>query len=331
MPDDLIKDESAEQSGELPEEVDDALASFMEDDDDHTEGQVGDGKDDVIDEDEVDDNPDEKPPVKDDLKKATGKKAEKELKKETGEIDDKDKIEYPEGLKERLDQTANGGLVEKPVKPPEPPPEPEPKKVEPEKKADTPAPLNFGNILEDLPDQEITIGDHKINLKDYKKDYPEDFAAIMAVGSIMAQNMIQDSLKTGQFIKADAVAPLQDKILDMEFWDQISLVHSDAKKINKSTDFLDWLDGQDEPLQRLARNMEKPEDGVLIIDFYKKSKGKKKVAEHDQKLRDKKKQTDDLHKGTMRNKQTVQQSDDVDMDDAKAAFEEDDLDEDEIY
>lgn len=323
MPDDL-NTESAEQKNDLTEDVDEALSSFMEDDDDHTEGEPGENDDDD-EKKEGDDIIDKQTPDPDDKDEKTGKETDKATGKETGDADT-DELEYPEGLKERLEQAGKGGLEEKPVEKEPQTDEPEPKETPSEKKTETPKPVSLDNVLDDLPDQEITVGDLKINLKDYKKDYPEDFAAIMAVGSMMANKIVQESLKSGKFIQADAVAPLHDKILDMEFWDQITMVHSDARKINTSKGFLDWLDEQDEPLQRLARNMEKPEDGVLIIDFYKKSIGKKKAKKHDDKMMQDKKQTDDLHKGTMRNKKTVTQTDDVDMNDAKAAFEEDDDD-----
>lgn len=324
MPDDQVVNGIAEQETPLPADVDEALNSFMEDDD------AG-GDDDTHDislepDEETDEETDEKPVSEKDAKKPAkdGQKPEESSKKE-GEDDEHE--EYPDALAERLKTSGKQEPVETPSDP-QPPAAPA---AEPEKKAPAPKPMeDFSNLIsiDDLPDDEIKVGDVSVNLKEYKNDYPEDFAAIMAVGSMLAKTIVEKQLQSGEFVKADKISDLHDEIQDIRFWDQISEKHSDARKINKDPDFLNWLDNQDEPLKRLARGMESPEDGILILDFYKKSKAKKKASDFDSKGREKKKKTDDLHKGTMRNKATVNVSDDVDINDAEAAFNEDEEDDD---
>ena len=324
-----MSDDLKLESAELPPDVDDAMASFMEEDDDHTEGEVGDEALDNADND-LEPDPDKKPAA--DPDKKVEKKPEEDPGKKTPKEEGAGDDDYPEELKNRLKKPP--GVIEDfpaPVKPVE---EKEPKQPD-EKPAvpatPAPAPLTMedvGNLLGDLPDQEIEVDGTKINLKEYKKDYPDDFAAIIAVGSIMAKKIVEQSLKSGQFLKADQVGPIHEKILDMEFWDQITEVHSDGKKINKSPEFVEWLGSQDAALQRMAKKLETPEDGILILNYYKKSIGKKKAETVDDKTRKEKKLRDDLHKGTLRNKKTVTQTDGIDMNDAQAAFEEDDDDDD---
>lgn len=327
MPDDQISTEVAEQEQVLTPDVDEALNSFLEDDEDETAGDIP--LESEMDETATPAKETEKKPDEAE-KKETGKTPAKKAGKETGkekegkkEGETDDDETYPEALADRLKKTS--GMQESVEKPPAKPaaPEPAPKEKPPAK-----APEILDNLLsiDDLPDKDIKVGDVSVNLKEYKKDYPEDFAAIMAVGSILAKSIVQKQLQTGQYVKADLVADLHNKVKDLEFWDEIALSHPDARKINKDSDFLDWLDKQDEPLKRLARNMETPEDGVLILDFYKKSKAAKKAADFDAAAKGKKKRTDDLHKGTMRNKATVKQTDGFDANDAEAAFNEDDDD-----
>jgi len=327
MPDDQTNEEIAEQTDdqELPGEVDEALKSFMEEDDETAGDDDIKPDDDHAGKEKTGDETDDSA-AETDKNKPPEKTAGSEKKTDEDPDPDENKTpEYPDALNERLKKTS-GMREQDPPKPDEEKP-PAPGKKPPEKKPDTQTKdIDFENLvsLDNLPDYEIKIGDHSINLKEYQEDYPDDFAAIMALGAVVAKNIIQQRLDSGQYVKAEKVDQLHDKIDDIEFWDQIVEKHSDARKINKSPDFLNWLDEQDEPLKRLAENMQTPDDGILILDFYKKSRAKKKAADYDGKAKSNKKKTDDLHKGTMRTRQSVQPTDDVDMNDAEAAFNEDD-------
>jgi len=316
MPDDKIDeiDESAEQNtGD--DDPESALASFLEDDDDDKGG--GDPGD----------------PEDDDKKKKPDEKKPEE--KKAGEKENPDaEDDYPDELKERLKAPEK-----KPdeAKPPEPEPEkkaPE-KKPEPEKKSDT-GDFAFIEIDDkDLPDKEINIGGHSISLKEYKTDYPEDYAAIIAissmVGNAIAEKKIEKLIESGDLVRKADIVPLYQAKADSDndkFWGEVKDVHKDALKINNDPKFLTWLDEQEEPLQRLAKNMETPADGILILDYYKKSIGKKKVKDYDDKKKTEQKHHVDIHKGSMRGKSAPSKGgDQVDKNDAKAAFEEDDDDE----
>jgi len=311
MPDDKIDeiDKSAEQDQETGDgDPDSALSSFLEDDDDDKGG----GEDD-----EVEKKPDEKKP---DEKKAK--------EKETDGEDSED--EYPDELKERLKQPEKKPDEAKPPEQETPPEKPPEKKPEPEKKPDD---FSFAEIDDaDLPDKEIKIGGHSINLKEYRTDYPEDYAAIIAIGSAVARKQVEDLLNSGELVRKNDIVPLyEDKATREEqaFLGKITQKHPDALKYigdDADADFVAWLSEQEEPLQRLARNMETPEDGILILDYYKKSIGKKKAKAHDSQKKTEQKRHVDIHKGSMRGKSTAKGGDSIDMNDAKAAFEEDDDD-----
>lgn len=318
MPDD-IKEEIAEQDPN-PGESDEALDSFLEDDepdnpDDDEKGlKTADGPTD-----DDDPKPESEKPDDDKPEPKPEPEPEKDKKK------DKDEPVYSDAIDKRIkdidDKTDEPEEPEKPDKTEKPPEEPKKDKSEP------PPGDSFGDLPKlDLPDNEIKVGDQAINLKDYQEYYPEDYAAIMAISNAIANKIVQQHLEPLKKIDdlSNKVEDVAAKQSDTEFWGAIVEKHSDARAINKSKDFLDWLDKQDAPIQRIAKNMETPEDGIMIIDYYKASQLNAKVDDANKKAKDKKKKTDDLHKGTMRSKANVKVADGVDMDDARAAFDEDD-------
>lgn len=294
MPDDKNDDKIAEQDQLVDEEVDDALAAFMEDD----EFFSGDKK-------EKADKP------------GKDKKTSKKDKEQDPDKDDKQPT-YSDDLDKRIKDIGDDiddSPPEKPEKPDKPPEKPDKseKPGKPEKSEEF--------------DIELSDDDLSDDLKEYKSDYPDDYEAITKIATIIAKKMIEKQgtiFDKDEFAKPEDVQEVNAKISDFMFWNEITDVHSDARQINKSKDFIDWLEKQDAPIQRIAKNMETPEDGIMILDYYKARKGKSKVDDIDKKARDKKKKTDDLHKGTIRNKPKVKSGGGPDMDDAEAAFNEDD-------
>lgn len=312
MPDDT--NEGIAEQEELDLGDDEALKSFLEDDDDdESEG----AETDVGDQEKPVDEKKSKPPAK-------------------KEDDDDAKPDYSEELSKRLDAELAPGK-KKADKEPDVKEKEEPPKAEQKKPAEEDS--FYGLLLDDveIPAKEIKIGDYTINLKEYKQDYPEDYAAVVALSSAITKKNIEHLLKTGEIVhakdlanikgQAEDLANIKGQIKDIEFWGQIKESHPDAVKINKDPEFIKWLSNQEEPLKYLARNMESPEDGILILDFYKKSVGKTKAKGYDNALKTKKKSHDDLHKGSMRQQRTVSKTNDVNMDDAEAAFNEPDEDE----
>lgn len=304
MPDD--KDIEIAEQDINPDDPDEAMDSFLEDDEPETDAEE-EGLE-TADEPADDPEPPEKP---------EGDKPEPEPEKEK----DTDGPVYSDEIDKRIK-----AIDDKPNEPEKPKPE-EPSAEPKEDKAETPTNDSFGDLPKiDLPDEDITIGDLTINLKEYQEDYPEDYAAIMAISNTIANKIIEKRLEPLKKIDdlSNMVNHVAAKQSDTEFWGAITDKHSDAKVINQSKDFLDWLDKQDAPIQRIAKNMETPEDGIMVLDYYKASQVKSKATDAEKKAKDKKKKTDDLHRGTMRSRANVRVSDDVNMDDARAAFDEDD-------
>lgn len=317
MPDDVddVKDEITEQESMIPEESDEAMDSFLEDDETEsdTEKEESEKTDKQVDE-QVDDSEQEKA---ENDKEETGKPKE-------------DKPVYSDEIDQRIKAIDENPPEPEPEKPSVTYTKQEEQKPEPERKPETSTSDFFddlSNLSEiKLPDKDITVGDLTINLKEYQSDYPEDYAAIMAISNTIANKIIEKRLEPLKKIDDlnNIVHQVVAKQSDAEFWGAITDKHSDAKTINQSKDFLDWLDKQDPPIQRIAKNMESPDDGIMILDYYKKSQEKAKIDKANKEAKDKKKKNDDLHKGTMRSKANVKITDEVNMDDARAAFDEDD-------
>jgi len=307
MPDD-VKEEIAEQEVTVTDDSDGALDSFLEDDEPEKDaGEEGSKATDKQAEDPKPEKPD-------------GEKTEPEP--EPDKKKDVDDPVYSDEIDQRIKNVGD-----KPKEPEPEKPKPEQLPAEPEKKTEATTKDSFGDLQEiDLPDKDITVGDLTVNLKEYKKDYPEDYAVIMAVSNTIANKIVEKHLEPLKKIDDlnNIVNHVAAKQSDNDFWGTITDKHSDAKAVNQSKEFLDWLDKQDAPIQRIAKNMEAPEDGIMVLDYYKKSQEKAKVNDASEKATAQKKKSDDLHRGTMRSKANVRVTDEVNMDDARAAFNEDD-------
>ena len=309
MPDD--KDlEIAEQ-----EPVDDAESSFDEDD----KPEVDENGDIIEDDPDKKDDPGEKAE-----KKKAGDQVAKEKADETPKYSD----ELDKRIK-TIDDDSEDAEAEKVAK--------EKKEVDDkaalEKKeaADKVAKVDtgeFGDLDDiDLPDKNIKVGGIEVNLKEYKEDYPDDYAAATVLATRIAKKIVAeviDERLKGVSKVGEAVAQLADRVSDSEFWGAITEVHPDAKKVNADPKFTAWLKKQDAPIQRIAQNMSDPADGIMVLNYYKATETKGDVDKLKKTAADKKKKTDDLHKGTMRSKPTVKKSGGADPDDAEASFNEDD-------
>jgi len=160
MPDDE-KLEVAEQTDQ------DAVDSFDEDDGDEAEVTDKDSDDEAM-----DDDPEKGKPEKEELKEEPKKEPEEDPKPSAKEI--------AEALADKK--------AEERAEEPEPEPEPEPVK-EPEEKPDKKEVAKEIASYDELPD-EIDVDGVKINLKDYKADYPEDYAVIMTEANRIADKKI---------------------------------------------------------------------------------------------------------------------------------------------
>lgn len=261
-----------------------------------------------------------------------------EEKSETPVVDEKeltakDKIEQrikEEG--EPIEPEANPFLDEpvEPVKQVEPvtpvtpvtPPEPKvPKALTREQVSN-----HFNSFSDDsLPEESVFIGDIEVNLKEFAEQDPEQFAAVKVLSSAIAQQAIDKALKDRiPSTKIQEQIDKQQRIINsFMWWDAVTARHADGKKIKDDPDFHKWFDAQPANVQRFGYADASPDDAILILDFYKEDIAKKSVKKHDNLARDKKKQTDDLHKDTMRTKNnTGVQDNGTDMDDAEAGFNE---------
>jgi len=273
--------------------------------------------------------------------KAEEKKKEKEL---TVEEKIKERIKNLEDEEEEIEEKSPEEKPEK--KKPE-----EEKEKKPEEKAEEgskPAKLNKELLAErlsliskdDLPG-EVIIGDETVNLKQYAEDYPDDFAAIRVLSSLVAEKMIN---KTVEGIEIPDTGKVTERVDNLEAGlaqlsfdngvmrakdDEGNLKHSDYYDIvygSGMKDFHAWIKEQSPKVQKLASSLN-PEDGILVLDYYKENIARRKTTEHDKKTKDKKREYDDIYKSekTMRKNQPESSIGGKSPDkEAEEAFEEED-------
>ena len=226
--------------------------------------------------------------------------------------------EPPKTAKDRLDKRLEElGEEEEPEPQKKEETEPE-KKVEegePEKKAvftkeDIAERLQFLSH-DELPEQ-MVIGDLEINVKEYAERYPEEFGIIKVASSAIAQKMIEKAVGGIETLKAEDVdekirGAVKEVLSQVSYERLVLEKHTDAMTIiygSGKEEFHKWLEKQSERTKDLARSTD-PEDGILILDYYKEDTAKKKTAEFDKKAKDKKKEHDDIHLSTERSKKTI--------------------------
>ena len=178
---------------------------------------------------------------------------------------------------------------------------------------------------DDLPG-EIILGDDTIDIKGLKEDFPEDYSAIKVLSAVMADKIVQKRISEGEFVKAGdidkKVAPLEERMTRLSFWDEVRDAHADAKTIVKTKEFSEWIEKQPKSIQALGGTWD-AQDAISVIDFYKEAQAKKTAKEHDDKQREEKKKKDGLHSAGMRSKPGTQKTDAKnDMSDEEAGFDE---------
>ena len=178
---------------------------------------------------------------------------------------------------------------------------------------------------DDLPG-EIILGDDTIDIKGLKEDFPEDYSAIKVLSAVMADKIVQKRISEGEFVKAGdidkKVAPLEERMTRLSFWDEVRDAHADAKTIAKTKEFSEWIEKQPKSIQALGGTWD-AQDAISVIDFYKEAQAKKTAKEHDDKQREEKKKKDRLHSAGMRSKPGTQKTDAKnDMSDEEAGFDE---------
>lgn len=202
-----------------------------------------------------------------------------------------------------------------------------------EDKGGKPSPITKEKVreyLDIIPDDdlpgEIILGDDTIDIKGLKEDFPEDYNAIKVLSAVMADKIVQKRISEGEFVKAEdidkKVAPLEERMTRLSFWDEVRDAHADAKTIAKSKEFTEWIEKQPKSIQALSCTWD-AQDAIAVIDFYKEAQAKKMAKEHDDKQREEKKKKDRLYSAGMRSKPSTQKTDAKnDMNDEEAGFDE---------
>ena len=202
-----------------------------------------------------------------------------------------------------------------------------------EDKGGKPSPITKEKVreyLDIIPDDdlpgEIILGDDTIDIKGLKEDFPEDYNAIKVLSAVMADKIVQKRISEGEFVKAEdidkKVAPLEERMTRLSFWDEVRDAHADAKTIAKTKEFAEWIEKQPKSIQALSCTWD-AQDAIAVIDFYKEAQAKKMAKEHDDKQREEKKKKDRLYSAGMRSKPSTQKTDAKnDMNDEEAGFDE---------
>jgi len=277
-----------------------------------------------------DKKPDETPKKRGRPKKEVAEKSDEEgkkivkkepEKKEKEDEEEEEEEEEPEKLsaKEKLDKHLES-IKDEEEEPPAVEKEKEPEKKEVKKETEEVKPSKMTKELlaerlklisgDDLPG-EIIIGDETINLKQYAEDYAEDYAAIRVLSSLTAEKMIEKALGNLSFAKSEdidtKIGNLELRVTQLSFDNAVvqaideegNLKHPDYFTITRGSgmkDFHAWVKEQSPKIQKLANSLE-PEDGILILDYYKENTAKERTAELDKKTKDKKKEYDDIYRG----------------------------------
>jgi hypothetical protein len=193
---------------------------------------------------------------------------------------------------------------------------------------------------------ELTIGNDTIDLKAYAEAYPDEFATMKVVSAFMAEKAVEKALSSLEYAKPgetdEKIAQVSQSVLQLSFDSKVAqavdkegnLRHPDYYNIVYGAgkeDFHKWVGGQSKKVQKLATSLD-PDDGLLLLDFYKEDTAKSKSkALKDKSAKDKEKY-DALHEDKTRGRKTIKRepADKVPKTEeeakaiAKAAFEEDD-------
>lgn len=148
----------------------------------------------------------------------------------------------------------------------------------------------------DWLDSEVVVGDQKITIRDAIEADPMTFKVAEAI----AENLVAQKLAGAGYVTNDQAAQLAAQIQELQFWGQVGLRHPDyAKFVGDKADpgFIEWLNKQPDPYQRIARQCATPQDAIAMIDLYKDSVQATRAADIDGRRRETKKKTDALLSG----------------------------------
>ena len=182
--------------------------------------------------------------------------------------------------------------------------------------------------IDDLPD-ELIIGDKTVNLKEYAKDYGEDFNAILIFAGLIAEEKLKnalDGVATSESVDKQ-IKELTAKVAAGDFNSAVLRKHSDYYNLLDSNTeegkgFWEWHDKQDARTQTLS-DSEEPRDAILLIDAYKEDIAKEATKAHDDEEAERLQKKKDIHKTTLRgNRDMGDPGSGVDKEDAQAGFNE---------
>lgn len=172
------------------------------------------------------------------------------------------------------------------------------------------APAEEDGLFKDLPgldDAKIEVDGKSVPLKEFAAEYPEVAQASRLIGEAAARKVLEEAVQQGQLLTSESAEAQQVKLANMEFWQGLSEKHADARKIATSKEFWGWMEKQSRVVQALGASLD-PEDGAAVMDAYKESLAKSEKEKADKAAADKKTARDDLHKGTLREKKTAEES-----------------------
>lgn len=265
-------------------------------------------------------------------KKVAEKEAEKKPVEEKPAEEKKEEPEEELTAKERADKRAEAleGAPKETLgegeEPPSETPPPDADKV----RAPSPSRLTKEQVAsylksvnpDDLPD-ELVIGNETVNVAEFVKEFPDQSNAVVVLSNMIAEKVIKDKLDSLNLVDSAAIKDLQGQLNLYAWWDEVTMVHSDGKKVAASKEFNTWLDKQRLGIQTMGGPNGSPQDAIDVLDFYKEETAKANVGEHDDAARKKKKGKDDLMKGVLKGKQAIPKTEDqIAEDDAQAGWEE---------
>jgi len=142
---------------------------------------------------------------------------------------------------------------------------------------------NLDNLLgaDEFPEGNLKVGDGEIDIRKYASDYPEDFNVAKVVGGVIAARIINSYVAQGALVTSEQADELNNKVDNILFWREVEDAHPGHKQISNSPEFKAWLEKAPATTQKLAKNLDSPDDAVLVLNSYKEHQAKEKVKEHD--------------------------------------------------
>ncbi len=279
------------------EEVFDEEAAF----DDAADGDVLDEEqEEAVDDDSEEADEDGETPDKTDEEEDEPGSAGDQIKARIAEAEDGSGEEAPDET--QVETPAEASQEPPPEDPPETPAEPE--------KLTTENIEFMANIvdIDEFPDVPIKVGEDEIDMRRFQEDDPVGFAAAKILGSMATQKTIRAALEAGVIVSGEAHQALEKQITQLGntmtgllWWNAVAdpnTGHPDAREVYASKEFKAWFKDQPEAIKKLGNG--KPEDAVLVMNYYKEEIAKKATSAHDSEAGKNKKDQDNIHKHSTR-------------------------------